>query len=174
MHVWSTILIIVAVIAAAVAIFFLVGPERVWALAGSPDLGPVKFETLERRKTPNDSLACPPGVCSAKSDVEVPVFPLNVRGLLTAFGKVASTEPDLEQVAADQPTLTFRYVQRTKIMRFPDTIVVRFFDLGEGQSTVALYSRSQLGRSDWGVNHARVQRWLEKLSAEVPRNPAQK
>ncbi len=97
-----------------------------------------------------------------------PVFAVSSPELQKAFAKVIASEPRVEQVASDDGGLTQRYVQRTKIMRFPDTIVVRFIDLGEGRSTIALYSRSQLGESDFGVNHARVERWLEKLSKEAP------
>ena len=37
-------------------------------------------------------------------------------------------------------------------MLYPDTIVERFFDLPEGPQAVALYSRSQLGKSDLGAS----------------------
>ena len=39
---------------------------------------------------------------------------------------------------------------------------------GQGRSTIALYSRSQLGKSDLGVNRARIERWLEQLGAYAP------
>jgi uncharacterized protein (DUF1499 family) len=53
-------------------------------------------------------------------------------------------------------------------MGFPDTVVVRFFKRPGGRSTLALYSRSQLGKSDFGVNRARIARWLEKLTMQAP------
>jgi uncharacterized protein (DUF1499 family) len=53
-------------------------------------------------------------------------------------------------------------------MGYPDTIVVRFIDLPDGRSTIALYSRSQLGKGDLGVNLARIQRWLAALEAQTP------
>ena len=169
MHFWSIVLSVVAAAAITVlAVFFVVGPERIWALFGPADLGPVSFETLKRRSSPNDALACPPNICTAKSDVIPPIFALSAPELAKVFAKVVASEPSVEQVALDDGGLTQRYVQRTKIMRFPDTIVVRFIDLGDGRSTIALYSRSQLGESDFGVNRARIERWLEKLSKEAP------
>jgi uncharacterized protein (DUF1499 family) len=169
MHFWSTVLAVVAATAIAVlAVFFIVGPERIWALFGPADLGPVSFETLKRRSSPNDSLACPQDICIAKSDLISPIFAVGAPDLARVFAKVIASEPGVEQVALSDGGLTQRYIQRTKIMRFPDTIIVRFIDLGDGRSTIAIYSRSQLGEADFGVNRARVERWLEKLSKEAP------
>ncbi len=169
MNSWSTIFTAAAAIAvAAIAVFFIAGPERFWALAGPADLGPVTFETLKRRATPNDALACPPDTCLAKSDIVPPVFAVSADDLRAAFVEAIASEPNIEQVASDGAEQTYRYIQRTKIMRFPDTIVVRFFDLGEGRSTLALYGRSQLGEGDLGVNRSRLRRWLEKLAKVAP------
>lgn len=169
MHFWSTVLAVVAAaVIAFLAAFFIVGPERIWSLFGPADLGPVTFEVLKRRTSPNDSLACPQNICAAKSDLLPPVFAVSAPDLQKAFAKVIASEPSVEQVASDDGGFTQRYVQRTKIMRFPDTIVVRFIDLGDGRSTIALYSRSQLGESDFGVNRARIERWLEKLLKDAP------
>jgi uncharacterized protein (DUF1499 family) len=64
-------------------------------------------------------------------------------------------------------TMTERYVRRTSWLGFPDTIAVRFLDRPEGASTLALYSRSKFGEGDLGVNRARIERWLAKLSTIV-------
>jgi uncharacterized protein (DUF1499 family) len=54
-------------------------------------------------------------------------------------------------------------------MRFPDTVDALVVGRGEGRSTVALYSRSQVGYSDLGVNRARIARWLERIGESVSR-----
>jgi uncharacterized protein (DUF1499 family) len=169
MNFWSTIFTVIAAIAVvALAAFFIIGPERFWSLAGPSDLGPVAFETLRRRNSQNDALACPADLCAAKSDIAPPVFAVSADDLRTAFGRMIASEPRIQQVAADEAALTHRYIQRSRFMRFPDTVVVRFLDLGDGRSTIALYSRSQLGEGDLGVNRARIERWLDKLSREAP------
>jgi uncharacterized protein (DUF1499 family) len=48
-------------------------------------------------------------------------------------------------------------------MRYPDTIDVEILPADEGRSTLAVYSRSLVGRKDFGVNHARLRRWLAAL-----------
>ena len=153
------------VIALLFGTFLVVGSERVWTLFGPADLGPISFETLVRRTSPNDALACPADICKAKSDVAPPEFAMNAHDLRLAFGKAIGSEPRLLEVAPDDATLTDRYVQRSRLMHFPDTVVVRFCDRPGGRSTVALYSRSQLGKGDMGVNLARVERWLAELEA---------
>jgi uncharacterized protein (DUF1499 family) len=159
---WS----VAIVVAVAVIAVMAGGRERLWTLFGPADLGPVAFETLERRSTPNDALACPQDLCRAASDVTPPVYAVDADRLRQAVARVLAAEPDVTQVA--DAGLDQRYIQRTRWMRFPDTIVVRIVPLGADRSTLALYSRSQLGTGDMGVNKARVSRWLEKISREVP------
>lgn len=76
----------------------------------------------------------------------------------------------MKLVDSDRQTHRLRYVQRTAIMHFPDTISVRFIDLGPGKATLAIYSRSQIGYSDVGANKARVLRWLALLQARASWN----
>jgi uncharacterized protein (DUF1499 family) len=159
------IILAILAIAAALAMFASIALERLWTLFGPADLGPVAFESLQRRATPNDALACPPGVCQASSDVTPPLFAVSADRLREAFAQVIATEPDVVQV--EKGAAEERYIQRTRWLRFPDTIAVRYIPRGESQSTIALYSRSQLGEGDFGVNRARVERWLDKLARQA-------
>lgn len=163
---WSGTGVALTVIGLVIAgTFFVVGPERVWTGFGPADLGPISFETLERRTSPNDALACPADVCKARSDLTPPIYAVSKAELRSAFAKVIASEPEIEVVSAGGQAE--RYIQRTQKMRFPDTIVAQYFDRPGGQSTLALYSRSQIGESDLGVNKARIERWLEKLGREA-------
>jgi uncharacterized protein (DUF1499 family) len=169
MNAWLGIAAGLALLAGiAVATFFLFGPERVWSLFGPADLGPVSFESLQRRTTPNDALACSPDICRAKSDLLPPVFAVGAVELSRAFDKAIASEPRLTLVETTDQGASRRYIQRSRLMGFPDTIVVRFFERPDGCSTLALYSRSQLGKGDLGVNRARIERWLEKLRRVAP------
>jgi uncharacterized protein (DUF1499 family) len=169
MRLWFGIPAGVALLAAIlVAAFLLAGPERVWRMFGPPDLGSVSFETLLRRATPNDALACPPDVCRATSDIVPPAFAASAAELSRAFDRAIASEPHLTLVETSEQGSSRRYVQRSRLMGFPDTIVVRFFERPDGRSTLALYSRSQLGKGDMGVNRARIERWLAKLRLEAP------
>jgi len=163
---WLAALLLLA--ATGVVGFLIAGPARVWSLFGPADLGPVAFETLRRRSTPNDALACPAGVCSAKIDIVPPVYAVSAADLARAFDKAIASEPRLMLVDSSGQSASRRYIQRSRLLGFPDTIVVRFIALAGGHATLALYSRSQLGKGDLGVNRARIARWLVKIGQEVP------
>jgi uncharacterized protein (DUF1499 family) len=60
-----------------------------------------------------------------------------------------------------------RFLVHTRLMRFPDTVAAQVIEQGPGQSTLALYSRSQIGRSDLGVNKRRLARWLSAVGRLV-------
>lgn len=143
------------------------GIERFWTLAfGPPDLGPVDFTRLERRTTPNDALVCPPGFCgAARIDLPAPVFAMPAHDLRQKIRALALAEPGAVQVAEAASGRGDRYVVRTPLMRYPDTVDALVLPQPEGRSTVALYSRSQIGRSDFGANLARLKRWLAALEA---------
>jgi uncharacterized protein (DUF1499 family) len=164
-----SIFAMVAVVAVVgVSVFFMVGPDRIWSLFGPPDLGPVAFETLERRTTPNDALACPANFCKARSDLMPPLFVVDLTALRAAMAKLIASEQRISLVETNDTALTERYIQRSTLMQFPDTIVVRYIEQPAGHSTLAIYSRSQLGESDLGVNLARLERWLGKLRQLLP------
>jgi uncharacterized protein (DUF1499 family) len=147
----------------AIAGFLTLGPERLWAEFGPPDLGAVDFATLQRSATPNDALACLPEFCAAQADLPAPVIARPVDEVFRAAQEAVAHEPRLEQVDANAAQGTLRYIQRSKIMGFPDTINLKVVPLADGRSAVLISSRSQIGKGDMGVNLARVTRWAELI-----------
>lgn len=151
----------------AVVVFLVLGPERLWAQFGPSDLGEVDFATLERRATPNDALACLPEFCRARSDIPAPVIAMPFGKVFLAVQDAVVHEPGLEQVDADADAGTLRFVQRSRLLGFPDTINVKAVPTPDGKTAVLIYSRSQIGRSDLGVNLARVKRWAELIVTQA-------
>jgi uncharacterized protein (DUF1499 family) len=168
----TTLAVIAALLLVAGTVFYLLLEKRpgygawygVAKLTGARlDIGPVDWATLARHKTPNDALVCPPGHCpNAAPDFESAVYPVAPDELLARLKRVALAEPDTRALPADGAHAA-RFLQHTRLMRFPDTIDAQVLPLPEGQSTLALYSRSLVGRKDFGVNRARLRRWLAAL-----------
>lgn len=158
------------VLLAAVLLFgalTIYGWENVWERTyGSPDLGPVEFDDLAKGPKPNQALVCPRQLCNADSvDRVSPIYDLPALQLREELLNGLRSEADLLRVDDGEDPLKLRFVQRTQLMRYPDTIRIRIIPVGETRSTLALYSQSQIGYSDLGVNRDRLDRWLARLDA---------
>jgi uncharacterized protein (DUF1499 family) len=132
---------------------------------GTPDdLRPIDFATLERRSSPNDALICPKDICpKARPDAEPPDFKMSLDRLREKLRAVALAEPRTVELFTSDPD-RLRFVQRSFLMRYPDVVDALLSARGDDASTLALYSRSAVGRSDLGVNRARLERWMEALA----------
>ncbi len=168
------ILVIFAILAGGFALLLWRGQEPggiddVYArVFGPPDLGSVDFENLTRRDAPNDALACHPDICGdTPVDFTTPVYPIAGARLREIVRETALAQPRTQLVYSARWEEEERFVTRSPLMRFPDTVVARVYGAGPGQSMLGLYSRSQIGRSDLGVNRARLQRWLDAIDARV-------
>jgi uncharacterized protein (DUF1499 family) len=150
--------------------YLLIGPERLYVRSYGPaDLGNIDFANLVRRETPNDALACGDGLCAAKADIAAPVFSMSAPDLFQLVQKALGQEPRLTLMAKEPDRGVLRYVQRSALLRFPDTINIKVAALAEGRATVLLYSRSQIGRGDLGVNRARIERWIGLIAEAAGR-----
>lgn len=94
--------------------------------------------------------------------------PLSPQDALLRLDRIARSEPRTHMIAGNIEAGHVTYVQRSALLGFPDYISVRAQATEEG-SKVSLYSRLRFGRSDFGVNKARVERWLAQF--EKKRSP---
>ena len=121
------------------------------------------FTRIERPATPNTALAAPKDF-SPTPDIVTPEYRLSAPDLLAAVRNMALAEPRVF-LAADYPQAGQVYfVARSAVLNFPDLIAVQAREVPGGGSELVLYSRSVYGRSDLGVNQARLQRWLDRLT----------
>jgi uncharacterized protein (DUF1499 family) len=125
------------------------------ATVGGPDLGPVNFENLCR---------------TARPDIVPPLYPVSAERLREIVAGIAREDPETQIVYSARWEDQDRYVARTRLMRFPDTINVRIIPIAADAATVAIYSRSQIGYSDMGANRKRIERWLDGIAARAGRD----
>lgn len=70
------------------------------------------------------------------------------------------------RVMAGDPEAGFvTYVARSRLFGYPDAISIRLHEEGEA-TRVDILSRSAIGESDFGVNEARVRRWIAAAVAD--------
>ena len=131
------------------------------------DVPVIDFATLQRDSVPNQYLLCPKGMCSTETDGEAPVFDVPIEQLQVAWDEMLAEQPRLQILRRDVTNIQIDYVQRTRLLRFPDLVTVRFVPIDAGHSTVAIYSRSVWGKGDMGVNRTRVEEWLARLKARL-------
>lgn len=93
--------------------------------------------------------------------------------LLTAVQAIISAEPRTRYVANDDALRQLVFVQRSRVFRFPDTIWIQGVDRGSDMSLI-IYSRSNYGYWDFGVNRRRVRRWLTKLTERIETTPTER
>lgn len=118
--------------------------------------------TVVKHKNPNQFLLLPDG-----ERRQSPVFDMPAADLAETFQKVALGADRVAKLATSEDGLWCTYVQRSNLMRYPDYISVRFIELADGKSTLAVYSRSRFGRKDFGVNKARVKAWIGAMGKPV-------
>jgi uncharacterized protein (DUF1499 family) len=119
------------------------------------------FKTLRRSRRPNSYLMAPEGLCEkSRVDKVSPTYPAAPERLLAAYRKVLDGLPRVDILETDPERLGLEAVQRSRLFGFPDLISIQVFDAGEGRSVPAIYSRAKYGRSDFGVNRARVISWI--------------
>lgn len=139
-------------------------PALMVALAGcspypEPPDPPLDPTTIERTGHPNDYLVCAAGSCSADIDAEAPVVQAGADDLFRAWLTAIEHLGRVRIVDTDPGAGLIHAEQRSRYLRFVDTILVKVMPLEDG-STFAVYSRSELGYGDFGVNRERVETLL--------------
>jgi uncharacterized protein (DUF1499 family) len=144
-----------------------------FALAAcSADTLGIDFATLVRPSSPNTYLVCPKERCSALADEDGPVYAVPAAQLFERARTLLAAEPRTEVVQGQPEIFRLVLVQRSAFFRFPDTITLQVFPLPDGTSTLAIYSQSNYGYGDFGVNKDRVRSWIGLIDAQVARRPA--
>jgi uncharacterized protein (DUF1499 family) len=134
--------------------------------AGIPMPPPLDLAHFERPSTPNTALAAPDDA-GVRPDIVTPVFHVSAARLWTVLQGVADGEPRTFRLAADRTGMAGSWVARSAVWNFPDVITARVAPRGPEESTLALYSRSLYGRSDFGVNRRRLEAWVAAVDASL-------
>ena len=148
-------------IGAAVAAFVLIGRERSWELlAGSPDRGQRDFSLNQRSPTPNDALACSPGLCTDPDFEIIPFEDAPAIAIERLSQRLMASDPLARRVDDRKDPVEARFVTHSPLMRFPDVIHLEARAMPDGRTGIMAYARAQLGKSDLGKNRARLEALL--------------
>jgi uncharacterized protein (DUF1499 family) len=122
---------------------------------------------IVRPASPNTALAAPAGF-NPPADIVTPPYKVPADRLFVLLREVAAGQPRTYQAALYPGELQADYVVRSAVLNFPDLVMVQVLKDGADGSGLIVYSRSVYGRSDFSVNHKRVETWLAALQAKLP------
>lgn len=122
----------------------------------------IDLRNVERSHSPNDALACPPRLCRAEADFESPIFQTTKTELINQARKLITAEPRTTLVGSNPTFNQLVFIQRSRLFGFPDTIWIQGASV-DSRASFIIYSRSNYGYWDLGVNRERIRNWLDKL-----------
>ena len=131
--------------------------------SGLPVPVPMDMTRIERPSSPNTFLAGPAGMTPAP-DAATAGQPVAASSLYAAARTVFEGWPRTYVAAAFPDRLQVHYVVRSALLNYPDLVTVQIARDGPDRSTIAIWSRSVYGRSDFGENRERTEAWLAALS----------
>lgn len=158
---WSAIVVIVGSLASLFMLRNLTHDADMWHV--DPLTAPTPDSPNSYRVVPVLEGFDP--LTAERIDREAPIYDANPALISQAFDEYVLRQPRVQRIAGTPESGWMTYVQTSERLAFPDYISVIFFDLGEGRSTLAIFSRSRIGQSDLGVNKARIDSWLEPLAS---------
>ena len=124
----------------------------------------VDLRKLDRTGHPNDWMACSRNICLGDLNTEIPIFAISKQKLIQLTKRLFIEKPRTKFIRFVPKLDQLIFVQRSKFLRFPDTVWIQFFELETGTSLI-IYSRSNYGYYDFGVNRKRVNSWIKSLEA---------
>lgn len=85
--------------------------------------------------------------------------------LLEVLDDIAKSTPRTKQIAGSVDEQMITYVTRSRVFGFPDFTTVQIVTAEDGETPLLqITARARFGKSDFGVNKKRVERWLGELA----------
>lgn len=128
----------------------------------------IDFATLEPGKRPNRAFACTDDICLPGRATRPAIEVAAPAG--DAAAAVQRMEPKAERRDLPSGDIRLRYVATTAVLKFKDDVDILVRPRSDERSTVAVFSRSRIGYSDFGTNRRRIDSLEERLKAELDKS----
>lgn len=122
------------------------------------------FEHMQLPKSKGYYLVCPSNYCQGKQNEISPTFAVPRDQVEATWVKIAKTLPRTQLLSYDAKNHTYLYYQHSLSLHFVDYIFMQFTDLGQGKSSVMMYSEARNGAYDFKINKERSRLWLKLLN----------
>lgn len=126
----------------------------------------IDFRTLEKSARPNRWLAAPKDMLAVTTpDAPGPRIDAGAAEVFTALLTRLGKDPAASDIQTDEGAWQLSYV--AKIFVFKDDVDVKLREVSSHETELAIYSRSRVGYSDFGVNKKRVETLVSELRAAL-------
>ena len=126
----------------------------------------LNFETLKKSPKPNSWLVGPAELLAASApDGPAPVFEAPAAQVFSTLKEVVQQDSSTSSLQVDEDARHLCYA--AKIFVFQDDVDVKVVEIAADKTELAVYSRSRVGYSDFGVNRKRVEALVQKIRAAL-------
>ncbi len=126
----------------------------------------INFKTLKPEK--DAFLMCAPESCLKDADWAITkIYPVSRSKLSQALFSYTDNEATINTFRSDLAMWQFDFTEQVRSEKFPHVITVQFIPLSPAESSLNIYSRSELGSSKTDIHKERIERWLRFLESSL-------
>lgn len=107
-----------------------------------------------------------PGIYPSEGGCAVVHPSTDAMATMTKLDQIIRATPRTTHVAGSLDEGRITYVTRSALWGFPDYTIVQRVEGPEGQPAIHVQGHLRFGRSDLGVNRARIEGWIAALDAD--------
>lgn len=158
------------IVAAGVLAWFYISGEGGSAIRDthSGNLRVIDFQTLKTED--DDYLMCAPAAClESEVDAKSDIYNVSRSELSQALFSYTDNNVLIRTYRRDLSLWQFDFTERLNSEKFPHVITVQLIAISPEQSSLNIYSRSELGGSNTIVHKERVDRWLRFMESALSR-----
>lgn len=165
----SYILVIsLLIVGIGVVAWFYVSGETSSTIKGlyGGNLQVINFKTLDPDR--DGYLLCVPNLCAeGRANALSQTYPVSRAKLSQALFSYTDTNAAIKTFRRDLGAWQFDFTERLRSKKFPHVITVQFITLSPSESSINIYSRSELGSSKDEIHKERIERWLRFMESAL-------
>ena len=153
-----------------VVAWFYVAGEGGSSLQGahSGNLEVINFQTL--KPASDGYLVCAPKACAeGAASASAKIYAVNRSRLSQALFAYTDNNANIQTFRQDLGAWQFDFTERLVGEKFPHVITVQFISLSPNESSLNIYSRSELKSSDATLHRERIERWFRFIESSLSR-----
>jgi uncharacterized protein (DUF1499 family) len=101
--------------------------------------------------------------------LQIDISAISAKELIRRIDGFVQQKTRVKYLAGSPDDLMITYIERTRLIGYPDYITIKVIPIDPDNSKLSIYSRSRFGHSDLGINKRRVDEWSAAIQGMVAR-----